>query len=58
MHCQHVPLLLGYGFQNTPDLRDHDKNEVEDGEMSKDDASIDSSINEGKAHFDFLLEVE
>ena len=38
---------------NAPDLRDHDKNEVED-EMSENDASIDasidSSINEGKAH--------
>ena len=31
-------------------FRDHGKNEVEAEEMSENDASIDSSINEGKAH--------
>ena len=63
-HCQYLPLLLGYGFQivlqniNAPDLRDHDKNEVEAEEMSEDDASINSSIIEDETPFHYPLEVE
>ena len=44
------------------DLRDHDKNEIEDEEMSENDASvyvsIDSSINEGKAHLIVLWKLK
>ena len=47
---------------NAPDLRDHDKNEVEDEKMSENDASIyasiDSSINEGKAHLIVLWKLK
>ena len=64
LHCQYLPLLLGYGFQivlqniNAPDLRDHDKNEVEAEEMSEDDAGIYSSIIEDETLFRYPLEVE
>ena len=43
---------------NAPDLRDHDKNEVEAEEMSEDDASICSSIIEDETTFHYPLEVE
>ena len=61
-HCQYLPLLLGYGFQivlqniNGPDLRDHDKNEIEAEEMSEDDASIYSSIIEDEIPYPLQVE--